>query len=414
MKGETLSELIIIDEDLKQGSLNLIEAGCGAGKTYFAVEKLAKKYGADKTVFLIDTVAGKEQLLKERDCIELREKYWSEIQRDYMKDNFEHECITQETIQAFERWLDDQITVMTYGQFAYWCDRDMSSVTKYKCVVCDEIHNLINFIEWGKRNAKNSYVKCKNELALEMIMRMGKLKDRMVVAMTATPNKFLKHTKSSDLIHRVVLRGEVRHYEDNTITHYSNLNLLLDKLDPKQRGMIYTPYIRQMENIIERLNRKGIHAVGIWSTRNETNPMNEEQLEVRRSIVEDRKIPDDVQVLVINKASETSINIETPLDYIIVNSYDEDEQIQARGRLRDDLELLCLYKPDIKEKVVLDEKWLNVPLDKSKKQQLCDELGFRKYGRKCGWPTVKQAIEDSGYTVTPDRTSTNRFDVIAK
>lgn len=32
MKGNPLSELIAIEEDLKQGCLNVIETGCGAGK----------------------------------------------------------------------------------------------------------------------------------------------------------------------------------------------------------------------------------------------------------------------------------------------------------------------------------------------------------------------------------------------
>ena len=66
--------------------------------------------------------------------------------------------------------------------------------------------------------------------------------------------------------------------------------------------------------------RAGLSPVCIWSIKNEAYTMTEEQLAVRDSILQEYKIPDAYNFLIINSSSETSIKIKSPVDYVIVNS----------------------------------------------------------------------------------------------
>lgn len=65
MDGDFLSEIIDFDEIGVCGYLNLIVSPCGSGKTTLALNHLAPMYGNPaRSLYLIDTVAGQDQLLQ--------------------------------------------------------------------------------------------------------------------------------------------------------------------------------------------------------------------------------------------------------------------------------------------------------------------------------------------------------------
>lgn len=53
---------------------------------------------------------------------------------------------------------------------------------------------------------------------------------------------------------------------------------------------------------------------------NKDYPLSEEQLKLRDIIIKEQKFPDGLDVLLINKSMETSINIKTPVKNVVVYS----------------------------------------------------------------------------------------------
>ena len=111
----------------------------------------------------------------------------------------------------------------------------------------------------------------------------------------------------------------------------------------------------------------------VWSINNEDHKMSSKDLEVRDSILTDEKIPEDIQVLIINAASQTGINIKSPIDYVVVHSTDEDVVTQVIGRVRHDVDTVYLFEKEKIERVLitsnmLDAKWIGVKLYKKDKE----------------------------------------------
>lgn len=138
---------------------------------------------------------------------------------------------------------------------------------------------------------------------------------------------------------------------------------------------------------------------------------------MRDYIIKNKHIPEKIDVLFINKSSETSIsfglkNQSSSIDYMIIHSTEKDTQIQVRGRYRKDLNTLYLHDDLARKVVVLDEKWLSRELNKTDKKMLCNELDFRDNDRKLGWTTIKRILSGSGYVVQDIHTNKEGFSVI--
>lgn len=131
----------------------------------------------------------------------------------------------------------------------------------------------------------------------------------------------------------------------------------------------------------------------------DTNPMSDVQKQIRQYIIEKQRLPDNIDILVFNKAYETSINIYGNIEAVFIKSQDEDTIIQARGRYRNDLNTLYLYDPSDDTLIVPDE-YINVPLFTEDKEALALALNYRN---SCGalykWNTIKKKLEEQGYTI---------------
>ena len=400
MNGEYLKDLFDPD-DFTLGSFQLIKAGTGAGKTTFAIEVLSKKF--KNVLYLIDTTKAKKQLLHRDECIGLWES--KDLSRG----------IPDEYMDEFITWINEKITVMTYSQFGHNCRGNKKFSSAYDLIVCDEIHHLIDFTKWDDAKGLTDRHTSNNHMALDVLVRTVEKRLAVVVALTATPRVFLqKFRHMTTIVKQTDPTKKIRSYDTLTKVSYKYLQPLLASLKPNEKGLIYVPQIRQMENCVEYLEQRGIHAVAIWSENNEDHKMSDEQLEVNDHLIEHSKIKDNVQVLVINKACETSVNIETPLDYIIVHTSDRDTITQVRGRFRGDLNTLYVYNQGGESSIVLDDKWLNRPLKKSDKDELCKELGIKINGRLQKWPTVKKVLTDCGYTISEKKSDKTRSSFITE
>ena len=129
---------------------------------------------------------------------------------------------------------------------------------------------------------------------------------------------------------------------------------------------------------------------------------------LRASIIENEVFPANLDLLVINAASETSIKIQPPdppLDFIIVHNSDEDVITQVRGRYNGVLPQLYYHKVEDENQLKCEDlphRFINKRLYAAEQQDLCTYLSLRRPNGTSGiykMPKVKELLVNAGYTV---------------
>ena len=187
---------------------------------------------------------------------------------------------------------------------------------------------------------------------------------------------------------------------------------VLDRVDIGTVGLCYISRIRAMIEFEQVAKRMGFSPVSIWSINNTDHPMSEDQLAVRRSVLEEWSIPSQYNLLIINSSSETSLKIKSHVDYVIVNSSNPDTQVQVRGRVNGDLQTLYLPVEGIPT-VSVPAEFLGKQLFREDKQNLLKILNLRNANNRVyGWTTVKDILIDNDYHITEGRSGNLRYAII--
>ena len=371
MKGTKYLDEAVNIKEIRSGRLNLIEAPVGSGKSHFALNVLPRELN-DKhnMVYLIDTVNGKQQLQRQKNVGDFNTLWKSLVEN------------------GFAYFGEEEIVVMTYAKFGMLAVENSDFGMNLELIICDEIHNLVRFQYFGKESTGvNPHTIAKRQLE-KIIKYSSKTK---VVALSATPQRAEKEFDAP--IYKLEVDKDVRQYETKTIKEYSNIETLLEKIAKGKVGLVYVAHVRKMQKLSETLNRKGIKAIAFWSIRNKDYPMTEEQLKARNCIINKEEMPKDYDVVIINASSETSINIKSKIDYIVINSAEEEVRVQVRGRYRNDLEELYLYDKNTLE---IPVEFMYRALFKEDKKALCKALAIRDdNSRVVGWTTIKKMLEQS-------------------
>ncbi len=163
-----------------------------------------------------------------------------------------------------------------------------------------------------------------------------------IVAMSATPQKIRE--RFGELCYEVPLdRSDLASLRTSSSIPYKEK---VEKLILRQKGktgILFTTNVRDMRHYIESANINGIRANGFCSTSYRTQkdyPHTPEQTKLREIVLTKETIPENVDLLVINRASETCIKIKEEnrkVDYMIVNNRNEEIRTQVRGRYHGDL-----------------------------------------------------------------------------
>lgn len=156
-------------------------------------------------------------------------------------------------------------------------------------------------------------------------------KKAIVIAISATPQKIREHF--GDLCHEVQFDRSnlVRLRTFTEIPFSCPIKKLLDKNKGKT-GILYTTEIGNMKKYIKYANSIGMRANGFWSPSEKTqkdNPHTRQQWDLRDKVLEHETIPEDIDLLVINRASETCIKIKEEnrkIDFMIVH----DKELERR------------------------------------------------------------------------------------
>ena len=394
VKGQKYLSETIHYEEIKKGFLNLFCSPVGSGKTHWALNELKRTVSNPyKMVYLIDTINGKEQLLKHPNTA-----YYS---RDWA-----------ETVQNGDVWFGEAITgnkvvVMTYAKFGVLAKDYPNFGFSFELILCDEIHNLPRFSSFISHNPNDTpYHKIAKE-RLEHIVNQGQVK---VIGLSATPKRAEQMNCPSQYI---TIDEDVRQYEVNKTISYTNPKLLLTELSSSEKGIVYIGHVTKMKEFWEEAEKLGFRAIAIWSIQNKDHPMTEEQHNARELILSNSKLPPQYDLVIINSSSETSINIFGTVDYIIIHTQECEAQIQVRGRYRGDLDKLYLL--DYNTLPQVPDCFMGRKLFSEDKQDLCDTLCLRNENKRIlKWNSIKLKLEEAGYFITEGRQNNKRFAIITK
>jgi DNA or RNA helicases of superfamily II len=394
--GAYISEAID-PKDFEENSLNIVEAPCGSGKSYFA-RQLPERMGIERgrTLMLCDTRNLKNGLSKMNNMIASDEWY-----KMFLKANMEDEFVNP----------DSFIKVMTYYTFGKRLIRDKAALKGIKLIICDEFHNAFKFREFSEESRP------KYEKAIDTIQKRSQLASTMVVALTATPNAVIEGFNDEEIPYKVIKpKVPIRQFEEKTERHYRNIANELAQIKQGEKVLLYVQRVTKMKECKRILTDRGIPCETLWSIYYK-DPMDEHQQAVLRHLVEKETLHPDIDVLIVNASCGTGINIRSDKDTgnpkdkvnkIIIHSTDGDEMIQARGRYRDDVDLFMTPKETHIDHEDISA-WLGKRLFEEEKEALCQKLGFRdKSHRLYKFLTIKKYLIESGYHVDDRKREGNR------
>ena len=134
MKGtKYLSDVLDVSQ-LRTGTLNIINAPCGCGKTTCAINKIAELASSPrKVLYLIDTRIGKERLAREpgliKPCV-------------FIDGPLDGEPWEKKLVYELRQ---EKIPVMTYALFGILCSDSPDFIKRFEIIICDEPQSLVFF-----------------------------------------------------------------------------------------------------------------------------------------------------------------------------------------------------------------------------------------------------------------------------
>lgn len=413
-EGKFLSQTIEYNEIIR-GRLNMVVAETGQGKTTMATQELPQKLGItnkSRILYLIDTNMGRDMLAR----------------KDIVQTTFPPE--------------EDKIIVMTYAKFGTLLKTYDIWSSMFDLIVADEFHNLYKYtrIDMARMMKANPDFspetlsmmlsrESANYKAMEAIKRWSESQSLYVVAMTATPEVFLKKDKElDDLIQVIQSKEKLVAYEILARFTYINAEeVLVEGAQDGEKRLIFTHTIKQANEfkqmVEDNTERK---ALALWSNSNfNAPPLTSEQLNTRQYIIENESFPDDLDDLIFTEAFSTGWNlVDDRVTTTIVHSSNDALIKQVCGRNRQDIKKLYVYdsekatnkKKEIKKKQKeLEKDWeiptsfLNRELDTQERNRLIEEMGYPKK-----WTSLKKWIESTKkYKLEKKRIKGNDFFIIS-
>ena len=410
----------IIYESFKLGYLNLIVAPCGAGKTTAAFKTIPEylKVTPRRSLILINTVSGAEEFVQD----DLAYHY------DYNGKEWDSTFLPQY----------DKPTVMTYAMFGAQCKKGTISIDDYDYIVCDELHALNKYIAMARGKLCKQYpqaapweindmlqMTCFTYIATEEIYTAVKEGKSWIFALTATPEQLYKSSlkKLSKMINEVRYSQKLHAYEILYKFDYAEIEPILRAVLPENRKrLFYFNTIKEMRRYKQILIECGRAAGALWSITADEK-MEDDDLTTREYILSDHRFPPGLQDLLINGAYETAISIKDPLvQEVYIHTSNADTRIQARNRLRQDVEVVGYYNKSMKhdkaqaarkfQKLeeyipLIPDYFFNAPLTTEDKAALIATINFPKK-----WTSLKKALNNTGYNVIDKSTGKKRYSII--
>lgn len=331
-----------------------IIAPTGSGKTYYILDVLTPGH---KCLYLCDNNNLKSAVLKHPNTVEYG------------------------VLNA-----NADVEVATYKQFgkeAIYRTRDF--INQYDYVIADEVHNLIDYSKFSKDT----------DLSRAIDALVQNYENTKIVFFTATPyyldcikteySFFLNNFKVWDFS-KV---KEIKRYTNKRRAYISSMYQIKFVLEEYKEAfmynnwkcLIYTPKVTDMHKIEQIVIDKGLNPILLWSTSRTEEPMNNEQLITNAQLIETGYLKEPYNVLIINRATETGVNIyDEDMNLVIVNTVNVTQQIQVRGRVRHDIDLIVLKDKDmtkVAKTIIIPPELLDVQLSKQSLEQFIKDYGLK-------------------------------------
>lgn len=261
-KGKFLSD--VLDTSLfTYGTMNIIVAPCGCGKTTAAINRIAALASSPhKALFLIDTHNGNVRLAKNK-ALTMPYVFFPECVRN--------PCFPSDELQK------DKIVVTTYAQFGVWVKHTPAFADNFEVIICDEAHNISIFPNYGPQPNFGSF-------ARDALCEAATRGQTLVVGITATPEPLEKLSCKRYTV--PIDASQLRQYENHEVRSYATLRQVLEQIPHGKIGMLYVPHITQMKDCASIASAAGHNPICVWSLSNADHPMTEEQLAAREYILE--------------------------------------------------------------------------------------------------------------------------------
>ena len=237
-----------------------------------------------------------------------------------------------------------------------------------------------------------------------------------MVVMTATPNPLLRAFEHLEAPYRLFDYTDRVHSDKTGNTHYySDFASVFSQIEG--RALIFVPTIRLMQEYARIADNGERRIACLWSARNADHPMSAEQLEVRREILTTERIPAEIDILFINAAYETGLNIRNEdFKTIIIHSGNPDTQVQVRGRLRHDIDHLYIHDKDHEHvSEYFPQEYFNQPLDSETRTNIARKMKLtNEDGRMMKWPSIAKLLQMDSCSVTENRIQNKRIYTVQK
>lgn len=365
----------VYKKQLKKGALNLINANAGSGKSTFVFNDLlndtktyikGKKYelplknNLHKVLYICDTSMLKDSILQEN----------FDISTILVKGGLS-EAQHRTTLLKYK---NGKVKVITYSALGNILESEANKyILKnwFDLIIFDEIHNLFKYLKRYDNEKSHVYSNVVNNLE-------SLYKNTVTVALSATPNRLLNYSKwENNLNINMIFNNKeletIRSYNfepiyTNCIFNEIKTYVSIGKVNNNGGKMlIYTNTIKKSEEYKQWFLNRGIKAEWLCSINNKTEikntdengkeviekvlTMNDYQLYIRNRLLKgindkhDSKgtLPDDLTVLIVNGGYETGWNLyDENVQIALIDDCNEDTHIQARNRIRHNIERLVV------------------------------------------------------------------------
>lgn len=386
--------------------INLIVAPCGCGKTTYITNKvLQEPRFKDKAVlFIVDTNMLEDQLINTEEFIKLENESQLDNPGVYI-------C----TYHRLGRMLAlEEVT-----------KKHNSMLEKVDLLICDEAHNLVRYANIA-RNGINKVTDSNHDIILKnkaqsyacgcsyLLMNLTNLKEKYkhlhIIMLTATPDRISTSDWFKGRVYSVLGNYELKGYGEREVRGYSNYKNISEI---RGKALIYASQIDTVLKMKEHFEEQGYNVAYLWSRNNTKYPLSEQQKGWRSHIVLSEDMPPGIDILIVNEAYETGWNLkDKDVQTVIIHTTASDSVIQARGRVRSDIELLYtkLNKDEsVISMVKIPNDYLDRHLTATDVRKMCVELNLRdNKGRLASWRKLKQIIIDERhYSVVGKRVRIN-------
>ena len=322
-----------------QGDCNLIQAQCGSGKTYWCLDCIVNKdsiYYSEKNLYVTDTSALRESV---------KTDYFRVSGKVASKDNEQLNVITYKLLaNIIQEKLDNGEDLEEY-------------FSQYDKIFLDEVHQL--FIYAYKYDDVNDEEQAKYELIIDNLQVM--MNNTILICLSATPkhlyNHFQYNLRQLELVYDIIPSTDIPKLKaySNRIEHKvpnkdSLKQLAHDiELDEDEKLFVFCNTIKELKEYEHILTDNGYSCTTLWSTKSDRK-MTKKQLKAREKLLEFGEY--DTQVLLLNGAYESGINIENGKNsqqqtiYVMVASASDVQVTQARGRIRHNIDTLYYLLKD--------------------------------------------------------------------